>query len=282
MFKLFVPLSILGFSLFLIETEDSQAQNNQEEAVEKTMVNEDTGRHLQFQAKLVAIEEERLFADYIKEQERIVARKQQERLETERKLAEEERLAEAERLAAEQAKEVVQTENTQEDTNVASATTNHTTKKATAAMKEVRPATKAPAQQNNQGAASAPQQAQPAPAPRTDGFNFNGHHFSLASFTGGGKVPQETNHVYQWTDKPDHFLIERISPAGRVITSVGIGTKIIINGTTYTVTNMERNIPNDAAAVDYLYKHNAAITFQTCETTRGANGRSHVRFWYAR
>lgn len=77
-------------------------------------------------------------------------------------------------------------------------------------------------------------------------------------------------------------MIERVSPAGRLITSVVIGTEAVINETSYTVTNMERNIPNNADAVDYLYKHNATITFQTCEATIGANGKSHVRFWYAR
>lgn len=141
--------------------------------------------------------------------------------------------------------------------------------------KQVKPATKATTKVNKKNELD-------VTAARTDGFNFHGHHFPLANFTGGGKVPQETNNVFQWTDKPDHFLIERISPAGRAIMYVNVGSLVIINGSSYTVTNIERNIPNNEAAVDYLYKHNADITFQTCESTRGPNGRSNVRFWYAR
>lgn len=274
MFKLFVPLAGIIGSMFIIGAESSSELNNPEKLTEEHAVEKENTRSAQFQAQLIAMEEERLLADYVKEQEKIIARKQKERLAAEQKLIEEERLAEEARLATEQ--------NTQ--TNQVAVVTNSSEQTQPATAKEVQSATQTGANKSTQ-TSSAPASTPQAPtsqSTRTDGFNFNGHHFALGSFTGGGSVPQETNYVYQWTDKPDHFLIERISPAGRVITGVEIGTKVVINGTTYTVTNMERNIPNDEAAVDYLYKHNASITFQTCETTKGANGRSHVRFWYAR
>lgn len=261
---------MLSIAVFISLAATSSGQEMSEEEV--AVIQEEESKNLEFQMQLEEIENDRLDSDRIKEQEAIVEAKAIEiaaKAEAER-IAEEERLAEEKRLAEEaSAKKVAEKKASQSTQTVAKKSEN-------ASAPAVKTATKS--------SAKAPTSA-PAKAPvtnQTSGFNFNGHHFPLGSFSGGGRVPQETNRVYQWTDKPDHFLVERISPAGRVITGVGIGTKVVINGTTYTVTNMERNIPNDAAAVDYLYKHNAAITFQTCETTRGANGKSHVRFWYAR
>lgn len=268
-------LALLSVGVFvsLGATSSGQEMSEQELAV----IQEEENKKLGFQMQLEEIENERLDLERIKEQEAIVEAKaveiaekaEAERLAEEKRLAEEERLAEEKRLAEESAKQAAQQKVSQSTQQVAKTTGN----------------TSSPAVKTATKTSSPAPTATPAPAPvvnQTSGFNFNGHHFPLGSFSGGGRVPQETNRVYQWTDKPDHFLVERISPAGRVITGVGIGTKVVINGTSYTVTNMERNIPNNAAAVDYLYKHNAAITFQTCETTMGANGKSHVRFWYAR
>lgn len=115
----------------------------------------------------------------------------------------------------------------------------------------------------------------------TDGFNFHGNHFPLKSFSGSGKVPAETPYVFQWTTLNTHYLIERISPAGRVIQNVGIGDTIVVNNQTYTVTHIERNVPNDDNAYSVLTGRDAAITFQTCELGRGSNGRSLLTIWYA-
>lgn len=274
LFKLFIPLAGIGASIFIIGAESSPELNNPEELTEEYVVEKENTRRAQFQAQLMTIEEERLLANYVKEQEKMLARKQKERLAAEQQLVEEERLAEEARLAAEQ--------NTQTNQVAVVTNTSDQTQPATAKEEQAAPHSGANKKTQTSSAPSPTTNAPTSQSTRTDGFNFNGHHFALGSFTGGGNVPQETNYIYQWTDKPDHFLIERVSPAGRVITGVGIGTEVVINGTTYTVTNMERNIPNDDAAVDYLYKHSASITFQTCETTKGANGRWHLRFWYAR
>lgn len=125
--------------------------------------------------------------------------------------------------------------------------------------------------------------AKPAPAKseRTDGFNFKGHHFSLANFSGSGFVPQETNNVYRWTDLPTHYLVEKVSPAGRVIRQVGVGDTVVVDGQSYTVTHIESGIPNDSEAGRKLFKHDAAITIQTCDNTKGPNGKSDVTYWWA-
>lgn len=249
-------------------------------------------KRLIFQLQLEEIENERIALDMLSEQKAIQVAKAIE-LETKaeaEKLVEKERLAQEKRLVREEQwaktleKEEVENKRLVHDSSVEEEVDKHgtqtnivTTTSGSIPTITAKPDTNTVAQTPT----STPKENNPV-AHQTSGFNFNGHHFPLDSFSGGGKVPQETNKVYQWTDKPDHFLIERLSPAGRAITSVGIGTKIVINGSTYTVTNIEQNIPNNDAAVDYLYKHHATITFQTCETTRGANGKSHVRFWYAK
>lgn len=116
---------------------------------------------------------------------------------------------------------------------------------------------------------------------QTNGFNFKGHHFSLANFSGSGYVPKETNNVYRWTDRPSHYLIERISPAGRVIRQVGIGDKVIINGESYTVHTIKSGVPNDNNAYNVLTSVSASISFQTCDTTKGPNGNSDLTIWWA-
>lgn len=265
---------LLAFTL-LIGAESSKELGVAESTSEEESFKEEfVVKNVEFQEQLAEIERERLFADSVKEQARIV-KINDDKLAEEKRLAEEKALAEAEKLAEEKVlvQQSVKEEKVAESSGVAKSTKTASTTKKEPAKSAAKPSTAVTTQQSK---------PEPATANRTDGFNFNGHHFSLASFTGGGSVPRETNNVFQWTDKPNHYLIERVSPAGRVIRSVGVGTKVVINGTSYTVTNVEANIPNDDAAVDYLYKHNAAITFQTCETTKGPNGRSNVRFWYAR
>lgn len=123
--------------------------------------------------------------------------------------------------------------------------------------------------------------SKPKPAPRTDGFNFHGHHFPLSSFSGGGSVPQNTPYIYRWNDLPSHYLIERISPAGRVINSVNVGDKVAVDNQSYTVTHILRNVENDYYAVDNLFKHPSKITFQTCQAARGKNGKALITFWFA-
>lgn len=274
-----MSILIISFIVLVGATKSKQEVRSETNKQEIEFAQEKKNKRLAFQMCLEEIERKRKKLDKQKVQENIVkanvleiqAKADEKRLAEEPKAkAEEKHSSEENRLKEVEEKKTAQPTNvakvSEEKSSTAVTTTTKNVSKASAKESAKEPAKKTSTPVVNQ----------------TSGFNFNGYHFPLGSFSGGGSVPQETNRVYQWTDKPDHFLIERISPAGRAITSVGIGTKIVINGTTYTVTNMERNIPNNADAVDYLYKHNATITFQTCETTRGANGKSHVRFWYAR
>ena len=60
---------------------------------------------------------------------------------------------------------------------------------------------------------SAPTQAAPAPQVDTSGFNFNGHHYPIAWFSGLGYVPADGN-IYRWSELPNHYLIERAGMAG--------------------------------------------------------------------
>lgn len=135
-----------------------------------------------------------------------------------------------------------------------------------------------PANQAVQNQAPAAPPVQPAPAPRTDGFNFKGQHFDLSSFSGVGAVPQWTPYIYQWSDDPSHYLIEKASNAGSAIWSVGIGDQVVINGQTYTVFNMMSNVPNDDNAYGVLKSQGATVTWQTCDS---ANPNSTLTLWFA-
>lgn len=118
----------------------------------------------------------------------------------------------------------------------------------------------------------------PAPAPRTDGFNFKGYHFDLSSFSGVGSVPQWTPYVYQWTDDPSHYLFEKASSAGGAVWNIGVGDTVVINGQTYTVFNVMRNVPNNDSAYGVLKSQGATVTWQTCEL---ASANSDLAIWFA-
>lgn len=141
------------------------------------------------------------------------------------------------------------------------------------------------ASSSSQSKQEQPKQEKPKQAPqerRTDGFNFHNYHFSVKSWSGSGgqAVPMETNNVFQWASKPTHYLVERISPAGRVIQQLGMGDTVVLNGKSYVVTNIKRKVPNDNNAMSVLNSVSADITIQTCETTKGANGASDLTLWY--
>lgn len=195
----------------------------------------------------------------------------QERIAEEKRLAEEQRIKEEnERLAAEAAAK-----------KAALAAEQATKEKQQAAQQESQ-AAQVPAKPQEQ--ATTPKQEPQAVIPtqtKTDGFNFRGHHFPLSSFSGSGQVPAETPYIFMWNDRPSHYLIEQVSPAGRVIQQVQMGDEIVIDGNTYTVHHIERGVVNDDTAWDVLTGTPAAITFQTCEYGKGWNGLSLLTIWYA-
>lgn len=143
----------------------------------------------------------------------------------------------------------------------------------------------------NTNQAAVPQQSAPAqqstlaqttsaPQVDTSGFNFNGHHYPIAWFSGSGYVPAYGN-IYRWSEMPNHYLIERAGMAGGTIRELGVGSKITIDGQTYTVFKVLSGVANDENAFNLLTSQGAAITFQSCDATYGANGLANLTIWFA-
>lgn len=126
------------------------------------------------------------------------------------------------------------------------------------------------------------QQTQEAPVQqiaRTDGFNFNGNHYDIGSFSGVGQVPASSL-VYQWADYTAHLhiLVERLSVPGGTIRQLAIGSKLTINGNTYTVFNERNGVINGGDAYASLSNGNPAVTIQVCDS---ADPHSTLTIWYA-
>ena len=51
-------------------------------------------------------------------------------------------------------------------------------------------------------------------------------------------------------------------------------------GKSYVITNIKRTVPNDDYAYDVIAGMGADITIQTCEKTKGANGKTDLTVWY--
>lgn len=138
-----------------------------------------------------------------------------------------------------------------------------------------------PTQPANNAQAQAPAQtpapASPAPAPaqRTDGFNLNGSHFSLANYadTSGAEVPQWTPNVYRYVVLPNYYLAEGQSAAGAVARAAGVGSTLILNGQTLHMTgiiSVNRNDPNAFESMRQVGSQNKAV-LQTCYDATGNN-----------
>ena len=128
---------------------------------------------------------------------------------------------------------------------------------------------------------------------RTDGFNFNGYHYDIASFSGSGLVPQWTPYSYQWTSKPNHYLVEMMSDAGSAISSLGMGRVVVLNGQSYVATNIISGLENDLYASDLVFDSYSSInasdlvfdsyssiTIQTCDPAIGRNGQNLLTLWF--
>lgn len=116
--------------------------------------------------------------------------------------------------------------------------------------------------------------------PDTSGFNFNGHHYPLAWFSGSGYVPADGN-IYRWQELPNHYLIERAGSAGATIRELGVGSKVVIDGQTYTVFKVLSHVQNDENAWNILTSQGATVTWQSCDATYGANGLATLTLWFA-
>lgn len=170
-----------------------------------------------------------------------------------------------------QSVEVTSTVTNTSNTNQAPATQPQS-----APVQQSAPAQAAPAPQPQ----SAPAQAAPAPQVDTSGFNFNGHHYPIAWFSGSGYVPADGN-IYRWSELPNHYLIERAGMAGGTIRELGVGSKVTIDGQTYTVFKVLSGVANDENAFNLLTSQGAAVTFQSCDATYGANGLANLTIWFA-
>ncbi|CAI3322704.1 hypothetical protein CIRMBP1320_00181 [Enterococcus cecorum] len=80
---------------------------------------------------------------------------------------------------------------------------------------------------------------------------------------------------------PNHYLIERAGMAGGTIRELGVGSQVTIDGRTYTIFKMLSGVANDENAYDLLISQGAAITFQSCDATYGANGLANLTIWFA-
>lgn len=127
--------------------------------------------------------------------------------------------------------------------------------------------------------ANTPAQAVQAPAPapqqRTDGFNLNGSHFSLANYadTTGAEVPRWTPNVYRYVVLPNYYLAEGQSAAGAVARAAGIGSTLILNGQTLHMTgivSVNRKDPNAFESMRQIGSQNKAV-LQTCYDATGNN-----------
>lgn len=117
-----------------------------------------------------------------------------------------------------------------------------------------------------------------APAQTTSGFNVNGHHFDIGSFSGTGLVP--TDKVYQWSSLSGWYLIDINSVAARYTSSLGVGSPVTVNGRTYHVTKVLYNQPNNSATLDTVKSMlgSNAIGWQTCNSERYM---SNLNLWFA-
>lgn len=106
----------------------------------------------------------------------------------------------------------------------------------------------------------------PVPIQRTDGFNIENQHFDIQWFSGDGQVPAD-NYVYHWNDDEifNHYLVERKGAAGRLIWSIHVGSKIVVDNRTYTCYKILNHVDR-MNGFDYLVAEQANLSVQTCET----------------
>lgn len=110
--------------------------------------------------------------------------------------------------------------------------------------------------------------SQPAAQPQTtSGFNFSGHHFGIAAFSGVGHVPADNN-VYAWTALPNYYLVERTGVAGAYIWGLGYGSAVTVNGRVWHVQKIVHGVPNDQSGFDIAQSNLSTygMAIQTCET----------------
>jgi hypothetical protein len=116
------------------------------------------------------------------------------------------------------------------------------------------------------------------PAQTTSGFNVDGHHFDIGSFSGTGLVPSDK--VYQWSSLNGWYLIDINSVAAGYAGSLGVGSAVTVNGRTYHVTHVLYNQPNNSATLSTVQSmlSSNAIGWQTCNSE---GHMSNLNLWFA-
>lgn len=163
----------------------------------------------------------------------------------------------------------------------ATSTTSVASSQAPAVSSSTAPAaasTQPAAQQQTQ--ATAPSTVQSAPAARTDGMNWNGHHYDISSFSGdNASIPEWTNNVYRWTELPNFYAVEGRSYAGQHISELYVGAPIVLNGRTYHVSSIDPSVLRlSDASSEYVFdkaQHHAFV-LQTCNDVNS----TYVRFYW--
>lgn len=112
---------------------------------------------------------------------------------------------------------------------------------------------------------------------RTDGMNWNNHHYDISTFDGSNtQIPRWTSYVYRWTMLQNFYAIEGNSDAGLRTKELIVGSEIILNNKTYHVTSidpsMQRCNANTSAYVFEKAKQHAFV-LQTCNDVAGNNIR---------
>lgn len=117
-----------------------------------------------------------------------------------------------------------------------------------------------------------------APAQTTSGFNVNGHHFDIGSFSGTGLVPADK--VYQWSSLGGWYLIDINSVAAGYAGSLGVGSAVTVNGRTYHVTHVLYNQPNNSTTLGTVQSMlgSNAIGWQICNSE---GHMSNLNLWFA-
>ena len=160
----------------------------------------------------------------------------------------------------------------------ATSTTSVSSSQAPAATSSVAPAGASSTQQQAQATTSSTVQS--APAARTDGMNWNGHHYDISTFSGdNASIPEWTSSVYRWTELPNFYAVEGRSDAGQHISELYVGAPIVLNGKTYHVSSIDPSVLRlSQASADYVFNKapHHAFVLQTCNDVNS----TYVRFYW--
>lgn len=260
--KIVLALASISFVLAVTTTNMASAQSHHQDKIRAKLKLKQEFQEKKFELKAKA-NQANYKADTLKKQQA------------------EEKKAEEDRLAAEKQAKAKAEEKLKQEENAKKAELEQEQQRISE-QNQSQPTAKTNANQNitTNSVEAAPTKESPVqPIARTDGFNFNGNHYDIGSFSGTGQVPASSL-VYQWADYTSHLhiLVERLSVPGGTIRQLTIGSKLTINGNTYTIFNERNGVVNNSDAYASLSNGNPAVTIQVCDS---ADPHSTLTIWYA-